>query len=186
MEEDKELSDKLFNAPAEIDPEVVLKTKAWSAQLLNPESCLACRQTFNLSDRMPRNMVQCGHTLCNKCVIPVTRHSTSRCPICLAILTKISYADRLPPNPQAFSVQFVNEKLDIQLQMAEKDDELDGKRLQSSSRQVARQIIEGVMRFRDLRLAQRRTEALLLRRPPKPVLQTVCQNIPRQRQMSNR
>lgn len=138
MEEDKELSEKLFSTPGEIDPEVVLKTKTWSTQLLNTDACLACRQSFNLSDRMARNMVQCGHTLCNKCIVPVTRHSTSRCPLCLAILTNIPYADGLPPNPQAFSVQFVKEKLDIQLQMAEKDDDIDGRRLQNSSRQVAR------------------------------------------------
>lgn len=138
MEEDKELQEKLFGQPQEVCPEVVQKTLLWSKKMLDPENCFVCKQPFDLSNRMARILVQCGHTLCNTCLQPVTRHATSRCPLCLGILMNVGSADRMPPNPQSFSLLFTKEKLDSNVQTSDKEDDSETKRVHSASRQVAR------------------------------------------------
>lgn len=186
MEEDKELQEKLFNQPQEVSPEVLKKTQLWSKKMLDPDTCFVCKQPFDLSERMARILVQCGHTLCTTCLKPVTRYATSRCPLCLEILMNVSSADRMPPNPQPFSQLFMREKLDANVQTSDKEEDSDTRRPQSPSRQVLIFDTAGAMRVRGLRAAPQRDEALLLRGPPQLVLQALLEVVPRQGEVSRR
>jgi len=48
---------------------------------MNTLTCALCLQPFNLLDRVPRILPNCGHTLCNHCLAKTLETSQPKCPV---------------------------------------------------------------------------------------------------------
>lgn len=44
--------------------------------------CPQCKSTYNHTDRIPRLLVQCGHSLCDFCSLKLFSNFTISCPEC--------------------------------------------------------------------------------------------------------
>ena len=67
-------------------------------KLLNEEKCPICKADYDLQLRVPKILVQCGHTLCLKCLGQFYRSDKIRCPICLKLHKKIPAIEVMPTN----------------------------------------------------------------------------------------
>ena len=60
--------------------------------------CQICGNKFNVGERIPRILVNCGHTLCTKCLSSIHKHGKIRCTICGKLMKGLENAERLPLN----------------------------------------------------------------------------------------
>ena len=59
--------------------------------------CGVCRSKYNVSDKIPRILISCGHTYCNSCLVNYYRNERVRCPFCKKLVYVESIED-LPMN----------------------------------------------------------------------------------------
>jgi hypothetical protein len=64
----------------------------------NLDICQICGNNFNVGERIPRILVNCGHTFCTKCLTSVFNHNRIRCPICSKLMKNLESVERLPLN----------------------------------------------------------------------------------------
>lgn len=77
--------------------------------------CGVCRQKYNVGDRIPRILVNCGHTYCTSCLSKYYRKNRIRCPFCRKLVKNLESVEQLPLNISMFSeaVQDDADLLDI-------------------------------------------------------------------------
>lgn len=97
------------------EEKVLSQARALSRSLHSLETCPACETSYNLDRNMPKVLVQCGHSICEECVIRQTDRDELTCPICLKQLREIGDGYRLPTSTMAFTVVCKNNGLDEKL-----------------------------------------------------------------------
>ena len=60
--------------------------------------CHFCGLTYNVGERIPRILVNCGHTFCTECLAQLHHRQRVRCPICRKLLKGLDNVERLPLN----------------------------------------------------------------------------------------
>ena len=65
--------------------------------------CGACRKKYNVGDRIPRILVNCGHTYCTSCLNDYYKNSKIKCPFCKKIVKQLDNVETLPLNLPIFS-----------------------------------------------------------------------------------
>lgn len=65
--------------------------------------CGVCRQRYNVGDRIPRILVNCGHTYCTSCLTKYYRKARIRCPFCKKLVKNLESVEQLPLNIMIFA-----------------------------------------------------------------------------------
>ena len=65
--------------------------------------CGVCRKKYNVGDRIPRILVNCGHTYCTSCLSNYYRKNRIRCPFCKKLVKHLDSVETLPLNIPLFS-----------------------------------------------------------------------------------
>jgi hypothetical protein len=72
----------------------------YEARRLN--KCGVCKLAYNVGDRIPRILVNCGHTWCTSCLTKYFRKNRIRCPFCLKLVKNLENVEMLPLNINIF------------------------------------------------------------------------------------
>ena len=64
--------------------------------------CGVCKLVYNVGDRIPRILVNCGHTWCTSCLTKYYRKNRIRCPNCLKMVKNLENVEQLPLNINIF------------------------------------------------------------------------------------
>jgi hypothetical protein len=64
--------------------------------------CGVCKMVYNVGDRIPRILVNCGHTWCTSCLTKYYRKERIRCPSCLKLVKNLENVEQLPLNIDIF------------------------------------------------------------------------------------
>lgn len=91
-----------LNQSTETSKETKDKINEYVKKLLNLNDCVLCKQNYNFTDRIPRILVHCGHTICTACLKNFHKNRRVRCPLCLKLIKNIETLDRLPVNHTIF------------------------------------------------------------------------------------
>jgi len=70
--------------------------------------CGVCRLKYNVGERIPRILVNCGHTFCTSCLTKYYRKNRIRCPYCKKLVKYLDSVEQLPLNINLFSESIVN------------------------------------------------------------------------------
>lgn len=62
------------------------------------DTCQMCLKKYNVGERIPRILVNCGHTFCTNCLSKVFKRNRVRCPLCRKLLKSLENVERLPLN----------------------------------------------------------------------------------------
>ena len=65
--------------------------------------CGVCQKQYNVRDRIPRILVNCGHTYCTSCLTNYYRNQRIRCPFCKKLVKHLDNVETLPLNIPIFS-----------------------------------------------------------------------------------
>ena len=60
--------------------------------------CQFCGCKYNVGERIPRILVNCGHTFCTHCLSKLFRKNRVRCPLCKKLIKNLETVERLPLN----------------------------------------------------------------------------------------
>lgn len=60
--------------------------------------CQYCAKKYNVGERIPRILVNCGHTFCTHCLSSLFKKSRVRCPLCRKLIKNLETVERLPLN----------------------------------------------------------------------------------------
>lgn len=100
---------QLFGTEASINSRSAIGEIAYAKSL----PCPCCLEPYDLEKKLPRVLVQCGHTLCTSCLEPTYRNKSLRCPICFKLLHDITWAGKLPLNSQVYSALFAQKSTQL-------------------------------------------------------------------------
>jgi len=64
--------------------------------------CGVCKLKYNIGDRIPRILVNCGHTYCTSCLSKYYRKNRIRCPYCKKLVKNLESVEQLPLNITIF------------------------------------------------------------------------------------
>jgi hypothetical protein len=73
----------------------------YTARRLN--TCGVCKQIYNIGDRIPRIVVNCGHTYCTSCLLKYFHKGKVRCPNCSKLVKDLNSVEQLPLNISIFT-----------------------------------------------------------------------------------
>jgi len=65
--------------------------------------CGVCKLKYNVGERIPRILVNCGHTYCTSCLTKYYRKARIRCPFCKKLVKHLESVEQLPLNINIFS-----------------------------------------------------------------------------------
>ena len=65
--------------------------------------CGVCKLPYDVGNRIPRILVNCGHTYCTSCLLKYYRKSRIRCPFCSKLVKKLDNVEILPLNINIFA-----------------------------------------------------------------------------------
>ena len=65
--------------------------------------CGICQKKYNVGDRIPRILVNCGHTYCTSCLNNFYKNNKIKCPFCKKIVKHLDNVETLPLNLPIFS-----------------------------------------------------------------------------------
>ena len=69
----------------------------------NLDICAVCKNKYNVGDRIPRILVNCGHTFCTSCLIKYHHGKDHiRCPSCKKLVKHLDNVETLPLNLSIF------------------------------------------------------------------------------------
>ena len=60
--------------------------------------CQFCALKYNVGERIPRILINCGHTFCTDCLSKLERNNRVRCPLCHKLIKSLESVERLPLN----------------------------------------------------------------------------------------
>lgn len=72
------------------------------------DTCGVCNLKYNVGERIPRILVNCGHTYCTACLTKYYRKNRIRCPFCKKLVKYLDSVEQLPLNINLFSESVVN------------------------------------------------------------------------------
>jgi len=72
------------------------------------DHCGVCKLKYNVGERIPRILVNCGHTYCTSCLTKYYRKNRIRCPFCKKLVKHLDSVEQLPLNINLFSESVVN------------------------------------------------------------------------------
>ena len=72
--------------------------------------CGVCKEIYNVGDKIPRILVNCGHTFCTSCLTKYYRKNRIRCPFCKKLVKYLESVEQLPLNICIFSEIVHNDK----------------------------------------------------------------------------
>lgn len=81
--------------------------------------CGVCKLKYNIGDRIPRILVNCGHTYCTSCLSKYYRKQRIRCPCCKKLVKNLESVEQLPLNITIFGEIVQNDPLILLLIDAE-------------------------------------------------------------------
>lgn len=64
--------------------------------------CGVCHEKYNVGDKIPRILVNCGHTFCTSCLMKYYRRNRIRCPFCKKLVKNLDNVETLPLNISIF------------------------------------------------------------------------------------
>ena len=65
--------------------------------------CAVCKNKYNVGDRIPRILVNCGHTFCTSCLLKYHHGKDHiRCPSCKKLVKHLDNVETLPLNLSIF------------------------------------------------------------------------------------
>ena len=64
--------------------------------------CGICHQKYNVGDKIPRILVNCGHTFCTSCLMKYYHNNHIRCPYCRKLVKNLDNVETLPLNLSIF------------------------------------------------------------------------------------
>lgn len=67
------------------------------------DTCGVCKLKYNVGDRIPRTLVNCGHTYCTLCLSRYYRRNRIRCPFCKKMVKNLENVEQLPLNISIFA-----------------------------------------------------------------------------------
>ncbi len=73
--------------------------------------CGVCKQKYNVGDKIPRILVNCGHTFCTSCLTKFLHCEHIRCPFCKKLVNKIDNVENLPLNLNLFGEVVKNDSV---------------------------------------------------------------------------
>jgi hypothetical protein len=117
-----ESCDKL-SFPKKVEEEVNIEVNpnALDYEFRNLNKCGVCKLIYNVGDRIPRILVNCGHTWCTSCLSKYYRKNRIRCPYCLKLVRSLENVEQLPLNINIFH-EIVDKDLKL-LEMLDPDGE---------------------------------------------------------------
>ena len=92
-----------LNQSTKVSSETREKIDEYAKTLVSLNDCILCKREYNFTDRVPRILVHCGHTICTACLKNFHKNRRVRCPMCLKLIKNIDTLDRLPVNHTIFS-----------------------------------------------------------------------------------
>lgn len=87
--------------------------------------CQICGNHFNVGERIPRILVNCGHTLCTKCLTSIHKGGKVRCPICNKLMKNLETIERLPLNINILNEIVESDPLLSEITLAENEEDED-------------------------------------------------------------
>ena len=68
------------------------------------DSCGVCKMKYNVGDRIPRILVNCGHTYCTHCLTKYLHNNKVHCPfiLCRKLVKHVDNIEQLPLNIEIF------------------------------------------------------------------------------------
>jgi hypothetical protein len=60
--------------------------------------CQFCAKKYNVGERIPRILVNCGHTFCTNCLSKLYKDNRVRCPLCKKLIKNLETVEKLPLN----------------------------------------------------------------------------------------
>lgn len=69
--------------------------------------CGVCKEKYNVGEKIPRILVNCGHTYCTSCLTKYYRKNRIRCPFCKKLVKYLDSVEQLPLNINLFSESIV-------------------------------------------------------------------------------
>ncbi len=82
--------------------EYLPQIKEFVKNLINLETCVLCKNPYDLCLKMPRILIHCGHTFCTDCLTKFHKDYRIRCPLCLKLIRNIEMIERIPINHTIF------------------------------------------------------------------------------------
>jgi len=77
--------------------------------------CGICNLKYNIGDRIPRILINCGHTYCTSCLSKYYRKQRIRCPCCKKLVKNLESVEQLPLNITIFGELVQNDSLILDL-----------------------------------------------------------------------
>jgi hypothetical protein len=84
--------------------------------------CGVCNGKYNVGDKIPRILINCGHTYCTACLTKYFRKERIRCPYCRKLVKNLESVEQLPLNINMFSEVVLNDPLLIVLLDSDNED----------------------------------------------------------------
>ena len=60
--------------------------------------CQFCGFKYNVGERIPWILINCGHTFCTDCLAKLHKNNRVRCPLCHKLIKNLESVERLPLN----------------------------------------------------------------------------------------
>jgi hypothetical protein len=98
LENNEDINLKLYQGEPPVD---------YESRRLN--FCGVCKLIYNVGDRIPRILVNCGHTWCTNCLSRYYRKNRIRCPNCKKLVKNLENVEQLPLNINIFSEVIYND-----------------------------------------------------------------------------
>ena len=64
--------------------------------------CGCCKKKYNVGDKIPRILVNCGHTFCTSCLMKYYHNNHIKCPYCRKLVKNLDNVETLPLNLSIF------------------------------------------------------------------------------------
>lgn len=77
--------------------------------------CGACHNKYNVGDKIPRILVNCGHTFCTSCLSKYYHQDHIRCPFCKKLVNNLDNVETLPLNLSIFGEIVKNDEVIMML-----------------------------------------------------------------------
>ncbi len=74
------------------------------------DKCGVCNEIYNVGDKIPRILINCGHTYCTSCLTKYYRKNRIRCPFCKKLVKHLESVEQLPLNISIFSEVIKNDE----------------------------------------------------------------------------
>ena len=93
------MDSKSNKSPSKTQQQPKIKIDYASREL---DICGCCKKKYNVGDKIPRILVNCGHTFCTSCLMKYYHNDHIRCPFCKKLVKNLDNVETLPLNLSIF------------------------------------------------------------------------------------